>query len=207
VIATIEIVGGAALAEGETATKNLDTIPGGGSAEVTWTLVCTSTEAVTITVTPAGTDANSGEAADVAPDTVTVNQETPAHLVADITAPAEGDTFSVGQEFVVSATISNTGEADALDVIATIEIVGGAALAEGETATKNLDTIPGGGSAEVTWTLVCTSGEAVTITVAPAGTDENTGVAIPEANLVSDSVTINQLFTIYLPLVAKNYTP
>ena len=47
------------------------------------------------------------------------------NLVATVEAP---DIVHVGYEFTVSATVANTGEADALDVIATLSIDGNAAL-------------------------------------------------------------------------------
>jgi len=206
VTAVLSITGCAELAEDESLTHTIGIVEG-ESAEVTsWNVECTCSGTVTITVTPAGKDANSGWDAAAEPDQVTVNQQTPAYLVANITAPAEGDTFSVGQEFEVNATISNTGQAGARDVMATLSVTGGAELIADENHAKPVDTgtITGGESGEVTWTLICTSSGPVTITVTPEGMDANSAAA---ADVEPDSVTIKQLFTTFLPLVAKNYVP
>ena len=78
----------------------------------------------TITVTPAGTDANTGEAipgANITPDSVTVHQQLKAHLEVTITSPVGTETYSTCQHFDLTFTIDNSGEADALDVTATID--------------------------------------------------------------------------------------
>jgi len=60
-------------------TQSLGDIPGGGNATATWTLHCDSPGDSTITVTPAGTDGNTGEpisGANITPDSVIVHQQT-----------------------------------------------------------------------------------------------------------------------------------
>jgi hypothetical protein len=209
--ATIAIAGPASLAAGELATKNTNptTIIGiTGTATVSWALECTGSGPVTITVRPAGIDENTAEPINY-PDNVdegqiTITQELKTHLVVTITAPEEDAIFFTGQEFVVKATISNSGEAIAQDVTATISIDAHSFLVPGETATKALGDIAGGGSVTVTWTLRCDKAGNSTITVNATGTDENTGQDILGANIVAASITVEQhgqLAWWWIPLV------
>jgi hypothetical protein len=209
--ATIAIVGPASRAPGEPATKdtNPTTIIGiTGTATVNWHLRCTGSGPVTITVTPAGTDENTGEPINY-PDNVdegqiTITQVHKTHLVVDITAPEEDTIFFTGQEFVVKATVSNSGEAIAQDVSVTISIDAHSFLVPGETATKALGDISGGESVTVTWTLRCDKAGNSTITVNATGTDENTGEDILGANIVSASITVEQQSQLpwwYIPII------
>jgi len=125
------------------------------------------------------------------------------HLVAGIDAP---ETAVVGTTFDVFATVSNTGEADAISVTLTLNVTGGASLlGDAERTIGDLDA--GATSAPVTWTLRCNGAEDAVIKVNPAGIEVNTGYAIPEDYLVSDEATVLQRFVIRLPLIFKNYTP
>jgi hypothetical protein len=204
----LEIVSGPAeFAGSETAVHTISVIPGESSVTESWTLKCTGVGEVTIRVTPSGEDANTGLVVVADADTIVVNQVQKAHLVATVEAPGW---VKIGDEFTVSATIENTGEADALDVSALLSIDGNAELALGETFEKLADpsTVAGPGSVEVTWTLVCTDVGPVTLTVEPHGTDENTGVAIPEDNLEEGVLTINQVYQFYLPFIGvDHHTP
>jgi hypothetical protein len=204
----LEIVSGPAeFAGSETAVHTISVIPGESSVTESWTLKCTGVGEVTIRVTPSGEDANTGLVVVADADTIVVNQVQKAHLVATVEAPGW---VKIGDEFTVSATIENTGEADALDVSALLSIDGNAELALGETFEKLADpsTVAGGGDVEITWTLVCTDVGPVTLTVEPHGTDENTGVAIPEDNLEEGILTINQVYQFYLPFIGvDHHTP
>jgi hypothetical protein len=187
--------------------KALDDL--GPTQTVSWTVKCTGSGPVTITVTPAGTDANTGEAipaSNIASASVTVNQEMKAHLVATVEAP---DMVEVGDEFTVTAIISNTGEASAEDVSAMLTVEGDAELAVGEAPEKpaDPDTVAGGSSVEITWTLVCTEGGSVTLTVMPDGIDGNVGLPIPSDNLESGSATVNQRYRMFMPFTARTYGP
>jgi hypothetical protein len=105
-------------------TQSLGDIPGGGNATATWTLHCDNPGDSTITVTAAGTDGNTGEpipGANITPDSVTVEQQTKAHLVVEITSPLGTETYSTCQNFNLTFTIHNSGEADALNATATID--------------------------------------------------------------------------------------
>ena len=203
--AVITIEGDAALAASETATHVLGDLAGSGSDTTSWTLECTGSGPVTITVTPAGTDANTGMPAPAVADAVTVNQVDKAHLAVTVDAPED---VTVGDEFLITATVANTGQAAAMDVSAALSIAGNAALVSGDLEKDAVpSTLPGSGSVEITWSLRCTGGGAVTLTVTPAGTDENTGVAIPGANLESGSATVDQWYMLFAPIIARGYTP
>jgi len=125
-------------------------------------------------------------------DIITVHQVLKAHLTAVITAPADGSTYNTCTNFQVTATITNPGGADALDVYAQLTISDNASVVGGANP-QPLGTISSaGGSAIATWTVHCDSlGDSV-LTVDPTGIDENTGVAIIEANTDEDSITVHQ---------------
>lgn len=125
------------------------------------------------------------------------------YLVAEISAP---ETAAVGTTFDVFATVSNTGQADAISVTLTLNVTGGASLlGDAERAIGDLDA--GATSDPVTWTLYCNGPEPAGVGVMPAGIEVNTGSAIPEDNLVPDEAEVLQRFVIRLLLIFKNYTP
>ncbi|MBM4463397.1 MAG: hypothetical protein FJ012_08690 [Chloroflexi bacterium] len=143
-------------------------------------------------------------------DSVIVNQGLKSHLAVDVTLPLPGSTYSSLQTFTVNGTVFNTGEADALEVSATISISGPATSLE--PLTKRLGTIVGGGSAPVSWQLQCTESGPVTIKVTATGTDENTGEPIFLENITPDSVIVNQelkshlTVDVTLPLAGTTYS-
>ena len=125
------------------------------------------------------------------------------YLVAEISAP---ETAAVGTTFDVFATVSNTGQADAISVTLTLNVTGGASLlGDAERAIGDLNA--GATSDPVTWTLHCNGPEPAGVGVMPAGIEVNTGSAIPEDNLVPDEAEVLQRFVIRLLLIFKNYTP
>jgi len=119
-----------------------------------------------------------------------------AELTANITAPVNGDDIMGGTEFTVTANVTNNGTWKALDVMATIGISGNATLKAGEVATKSVAAgefgVGANWSTEVTWTLVCTGGGAVSINVTPSGKDDGTLNDIIPSRLHPDTVSINQ---------------
>lgn len=123
-----------------------------------------------------------------------------AELTANITAPVNGVDIMGGDEFTVTANVTNNGTLWAKDVRATIEWSGNVTLKAGQVATKTV-TKPGEDpgvlgvdwSAEVTWTLRCTGAGVVSINVTPSGKDPNTLNDIIPGRLHSDTVGINQV--------------
>jgi len=175
----------------------LGDIPGGRTiGPFTYDMHCTVSGDSTITVMPAGIDENTSVAiADITADSVTVKQETAAALKVDINSPAETETCSACQHLKLTFTIKNNGEADALDVTAIID-PGATAEVEGRGqgvswTTPVLGDILGGRRVgPFTYDMHCIASGDSTITVTPAGTDKNTGVAITD--ITADSVTIEQ---------------
>jgi nitrogen fixation protein len=126
-----------------------------------------------------------------------------AELVANITAPASGVDKMGGDEFVVSANVTNNASLFAKDVKATIAISGNATLKAGEVETKNVITELGENwSRAVNWTLVCTGAGVVNITVKPSGKDPFTLNDIVPSRLHSDTVSINQKKVLEVTIVA-----
>jgi hypothetical protein len=119
-----------------------------------------------------------------------------AELVANITDPVGGQDIMGGDEFTVTANVTNIGNIKAEEVKATIDISGNATLKTGQVATKVLVTSPqyfaANATIEVSWTLVCIGGGAVNITVTPSGIDFLTGGLIVSSRLHSDTVSIDQ---------------
>jgi len=181
VTAVLSVTEGAGLAAGDIPTRTIGTLDASHAETVTWTLVCSNSMPVTITVTPGGTDQNRGEpipAIDIDPGSAVVVQQTPAALVTTIEEPPPDEAVGVGGEFEVTAAISNTGQTEALSVTAALTWTSGAELISGP-ALQDLDTISGESAALVTWTLQCTSTEEVTVTVTPAGIDGGSGGPAP----------------------------
>ena len=142
---------------------------------------------------------------DVFSDTATLSVDTAPYLVANISAPVAGVEVDLDEntQFTVTATISNTGEADATGVSATLAVVGDVTFVS--SATQTVGDVTGGGvSSTINWTLECGSTGDVTVTVTPAGNDANSGMAI--TGLDPDTVAFSQVsgFYIYLPIVMKN---
>ena len=119
-----------------------------------------------------------------------------AELTANITAPASGVDIMGGAEFKVFANVTNTGNWKARDVMATIGFSGNATLKAGEVATKIVSNDPIGfgvnWTKEVSWTLICTGGGAVSINVTPSGKDDGTLNDIIPSRLYPDTVNIDQ---------------
>ena len=117
-----------------------------------------------------------------------------AELTANITAPVNGVDIMGGDEFTVTANVTSNGTVYAKDVIATIGITGNANLQEGEDDTKYVAAELGVvNTTQVSWTLVCTGGGAVNITVTPSGKDPLTLNNIVPGRLHPDTVGINQV--------------
>ena len=127
----------------------------GASQIVSWTLHAASAEAAcemvpnSITVTATAICTVTGS------DDVDVDIYPAAHLVVTATAPTA---VEVGSDFKVNATVTNTGWADASQVVLSIDTGANSALAAGESLTKTIGTLVGFGnssSVAVNWTLQC----------------------------------------------------
>ncbi|MEA3345431.1 MAG: hypothetical protein U9Q78_04190 [Chloroflexota bacterium] len=82
--------------------------------------------------------------------------------------------------FGTSATVSNTGAADAISVTLTLSVTGSVSLlGDAERAIGDLNAEAT--SDPVTWTLHCNSPEAAEVEARPAGIEVNTSIPIPAA--------------------------
>jgi len=128
-----------------------------------------------------------------------------AELTVNITAPLEGADIIGGTEFIVSANVTNNGTAGAEDVKATIGISGNATLKAGEDVTKYLVAQLGvGNTTQVSWTLVCTGGGTVNVTVSPSGKDPITFNPIVSGYLHPDTVSVVQEQVLEVTIVAPS---
>jgi uncharacterized repeat protein (TIGR01451 family) len=125
-------------------------------------------------------------------------------LTVDITSPLDGASISVGQEFTVKAVVINTGPVTATAVQATISKTGNATVTEPLTEPVEPAELLVGGSIEVSWTVTCTAAGAVTIKVTPSGKYDvgGTPTGIPEVNLFSDQIGVNQQLAATLAVTA-----
>lgn len=198
-------------------TQHVAKIPGKGFVIVTWTLHCESSGDTDISVTSVGKDENSLDYVISPATSVKVHQYPAAHLEVDVSV--DKDTVTVCDTFTVTAKVTNTGEADAWDVAATLSVEpeGSVRLAEGEKGyTKRLSDVAGGDgtltghgvneSATFTWLVHCKQACESTITVTASGYDEYgwywerllgwqslPGRAIDERNIEPASVTVKQV--------------
>jgi len=127
-------------------------------------------------------------------------------LTVNITAPVDSADIIGGTDFIVTANVTNNGTDHAKDVKAEIEISGNATLKAGQVAMKTVSAQLGANwSAVVSWTLVCTGGGTVNITVNPSGLDPGTLNPIGTTGagfLHSDTVSIIQEKVLEVIIVA-----
>lgn len=141
-----------------------------------WALHCDEHGITNINITVNGTD-SAGKTFSETSDTVYVEQKAAAHLVVDVTAPENGKEVVKDTDFKVFATVTNTGEADAWGVTATLS-TDNTNLHLAEPATQYVGSIVGhgqDGTVEVNWTVQAEEYGKSTITIDVAGRDESGG--------------------------------
>jgi hypothetical protein len=191
--ATIEITGNATLKTGQVATKSIASqLPAvNGTGQVSWTLVCTGSGAVNITVKPSGIEPNTLNpivAGLIHSDTVTINQKKVLEVA--IVTPADFTAFNVTDEFAVTANVENISSLNATDVTVAISIDRYATVKAG-AVTRTVGALNGGvTSANYTWTIECTGDGFSRITVTPSG--KVGGTTIPADALTAATVTVEQ---------------
>jgi len=198
--ATVVWTGYASLNAGESNPQSLGVLVAGASADAMWMMHCDGQGDVTITVKADGDAGMTGmdlrtdfSPSNVEDDSVTIHQ-VKAHLVAEITEPPDGAQFDVCQEIMVTATVTNTGNGTATDVMATVVWTEDASWVAGDNP-QPLGVLVAGASADAMWTLHCDGVGDVEITVMPdgmsGGIDLRTGFSPP--NVEDDSITIHQV--------------
>lgn len=164
---------------------NVGPMNAGDTFVVAWTLHCTAAGDTTVQVTT-----NNGGL-----DTCTVHQELPPNLVVTLSGPCEKCTNCDDNTFMLTATVTNSGDVGATDVQATISKTGGTTFATiSGLLTKMVGTGyigPGGGTGTVTWGVTCTGEGNVDFQVSVDGLDECTGLQIGGCP-VTDTWTVYQ---------------
>jgi uncharacterized repeat protein (TIGR01451 family) len=150
------------------ATKTIPRLDPKECTTLTWTLHCVEQGVDWVTVTAVGAEEVSDE--------VPILQYPAAHLEVQTLNVNPSGPFPVSTDFDVTATITNSGEADATEVNATLSVTpeGSVAVAAGGGGfTQYVGTIPRHGETDVlTWTLHCNEPSLSTITVTATGSDE-----------------------------------
>ncbi len=160
------------------ATPASATLAGHASQTFTWTVTPSATGTLSLAASAAGADTNSGAAVATPVQTASLNVQRAAALAGSLAVPAE---VSLGQQFAVSYTVSNTGGAAANSVAPSALSVtgssGGAATVLSGPAPASA-TVAGGGSITFSWMAQADSKGTVTLQVSAAGTDANSGGAV-----------------------------
>jgi uncharacterized repeat protein (TIGR01451 family) len=151
-------------------------ITAGDSETITWTLHCEGSGMVMLSGYAYGVNEICETAKTGTPPLILWQYPT-AHL--EVETSDYPEQVAAGETFSVTARITNTGEADATEVYATLSVTpeGSVGLAAGDQGyTKLVGTIPGHDSTanykDVTWNLTCKQACTSTITVTASGNDE-----------------------------------
>ncbi|MEK7474766.1 MAG: S8 family serine peptidase [Candidatus Coatesbacteria bacterium] len=164
-------------------------LPGGSAIVFTWTFTATLAGPVRFSTTVTAADANSGVAMPAAHPAVVLTVQRPAVLEGG-PLTAQPDPVCGGNLVSVVATVTNTGEAAALDV-------GGPALSPGGSGGIALVSSPppvarleGGQRTSLTWVYRATAGGSVEFTATVAGRDANSGSPLDTGPWVSPAITV-----------------
>jgi len=167
---TLELSGNVSLITGN-ATQTVSSIAAGSQADVEWQLKCTGGTSANLVATAVGKTAQDKDT-NTAKDSATVTQIASYPLTVSLDAPAE---VNEGNNFWVTAVVSNKADQAVSDVNVTLEINGDAALAAGEDSYEVI-AIAAGSAADVEFELKCTGYNATNIVVSAEGTDTNKAV-------------------------------
>ncbi|MDY6834752.1 MAG: hypothetical protein SVY53_08165, partial [Chloroflexota bacterium] len=169
----------------------LDTIVPGESKTAEWQVVCVAVgTGEEISATAAGGNSCGGETS--ASGIVTVDQMNPGQLAVDVAIDPVSP-FCIGQEFALTATVSNVGQTpaeDASDVMASMGLPSGVELNPNvvdQSLDISLDTIAPGESKIAEWQVVCVGVGTGDIEVTAIGKNGYEG-----ETSASDTVTVEQ---------------
>jgi len=163
-------------------------------AVATWMVECTSAGFSVIVVTAEGDSTNN--ACNTAVDVVTIKQIAPPkpYLTVDVSAPGQ---ILEGEDFTVTAVVSNIGTADAEDVNVDMTASG---LVTPLSDDWFIGAIDAGDSVPFEFDFTCEGEGGVNISVEAYGTDTNTAadsVAVQQINVPED--TTAPVVTVYVP--------
>jgi uncharacterized repeat protein (TIGR01451 family) len=174
----------------ETADKDVS-FDNGGTQQVSWTMHCKAPGDADINVTVTGVEKDgNAECPITKSDEITVHQQLPTALEVVILSPTPPTCVMTCQEFAVTATVKNIGDATSLDTKATITFGGtGGASVVSPGAVIDLYDIAKGATKTATWTVHCDKGGFTTIIVTATGKDKDTLVI----KTSSATTVVNQL--------------
>lgn len=163
--------------------------PVAGLGAVTFGWSCTALVAgnFTLGATVAGSDANTGEALEIAAAGVALRAEIPAVLTSTIAASRSA--VNVGQAVTTTFTLINGGTATA-NITAVTPAASGTATASCGAASPATASIPGGASRAFTWTCTATAPGTLVVTATATGTDGASGGALSVTPEAPASVTV-----------------
>ncbi|HPI03349.1 MAG TPA: hypothetical protein PKZ78_05870, partial [Candidatus Goldiibacteriota bacterium] len=134
-----------------------------------------------------GTDSTFGAVSSAVNSSQGVIIETAVNFAANIRAyPSQ---VSVGQMVTVDMTVTNNGQADALNVNGLTPLISGTGVLTADTTPVN-QTIAGNSSANFRWIYQATTPGTVSLTTRAQGTDENSSVVKQSGVLTSPVITI-----------------
>lgn len=167
---------------------SIPTLPGNSSAQFTWTYIAGTVGTVTWSVVVTGTDPGSGMPVTATATSATLIQ-TPAALVC--TLAAGPTSVRVGETILVTMTVTNNGQATAVNVNPSALTTGGtgsAFLLSGPTGAPV--HIPGGASAQFLWVYQATTPGNLLWSGQASGTDGNSGDPVSTSPCTSNEVTV-----------------
>ncbi|MFL5365539.1 MAG: hypothetical protein ACJ781_08700 [Myxococcales bacterium] len=167
-------------------------IGGGASATFSFSLKVTTSGTLSVSFAAAGSDANSAaaiQAAAASSQPVTV-QGLPKLATTAIASPGE---VSTGQAVHLAVTVTNSGEATAINVLPFIVVGGPAGLVQGPGPAQ---TIASGATATFTYTYSVNSLGTIDFTILGDASDQNTNQPISFPFAVSNKVTVVQAASI-----------
>jgi len=163
----------------------------GAAVTFTWTYSASGTGLVAFSVTGVGRTCGATPVLAVAP-VVSATIEPPANLAARWVAfPAQ---VSIGQNFLLTMTVTNTGSATALgvDISAIRQTGGGGASPAGGPNPALSTSLAGGASRTFTWTMTGATSGSLVFSATVAGFDANSGLSVSAPPLASNVVIVQK---------------
>ncbi len=163
------------------------TLVGGASQTFAWTYTAAGAGTASFTLSATGTSC--AATAVLAAGAVVETIQSPATLAA--AAAAVPASACVGQAFLVTLTVTNTGQAPAAGVAASVVTLAGtgAATAVGPTPAFPV-TLAGGAAQTFTWTYTGSSAGTFDLSTTASGTDVNSGATVASGPAATAPVAV-----------------
>jgi hypothetical protein len=166
------------------------TLAAGQSVTLTWTFTGTTVGTLDFTATATGKDAASGSPVSSGPaGSAAVVIQAPAALLAALVQPSAS--LCVGEFFLVTLTVTNTGDAPAngFSVAGPSSVTAGTATFSGPTPAVP-GSLAGGAAITLTWTAQGSGPGPVSLSATASGADGNTGGAVTASAAGGTSTTV-----------------